>query len=367
MINSLQHVGQGVWDVDVTYEFYRKYFGYKFKLNDLTVADHDMAQVIGSVETIRVLMALNVRGGGVLELVEHKSSPIQPRFDDGGYGNYGILEVGYGVRSIEDVVADFQQRGMQMRTPVGEISLMGGGCWRYAYLQDPDGLMLQLVEDLQPGRPQHSKPQVLGVVHVGVGVSNLERSKKFYESVLGFDQLLYEFQSHLPEMDQVIGKSLPMKLAILKRSAPVCQPVSLLPAGTIKLFEMPGQQGKHIYEGRRWGDIGCMELAMDVTNLEEVVADMKAHGVAIDVPPVEIDMGSGSKGLVAYIRDPDGTIIEFTEVKTVAWVSLSTFMRFVIPLLRAYDRVRDGWRRCVQLLRGARFGSGLLWNRKREA
>jgi catechol 2,3-dioxygenase-like lactoylglutathione lyase family enzyme len=49
------------------------------------------------------------------------------------------------------------------------------------------------------------------VVHVGIGVSNLERSKMFYESVLGFDKLLYEFHGHIPGMDEIIGSPLPMK------------------------------------------------------------------------------------------------------------------------------------------------------------
>ena len=339
MINSLQHIGQGVWDIDVTYDFYRKYFGFKLKLNDLTIADEDMAQVIGSVETIRTLMALNAKGGGVLELVEHKSSPIKPRLEEGGYGNYGILEVGYGVRNIEDVISDFKNQGLHMLTQVYEIALMGGERWRYAYLQDPDGLILQLVEDVKPDRPLGKKPEVQGVVHVGIGVSNLERSRMFYESVLGFDKLLYEFHGLIPGMEEIIGSPLPMKLAILERSGSVRLPANFLPAGTIKLFEVPEYKGKHIYQGRRWGDIGCMELSMDVSNLEAVIAEINATGVEIYLPPVEIDMGSGSKGMIAYIRDPDGTIIELVEVKTVAWVSLSTFMRFVIPLLKVYDRL----------------------------
>ncbi len=338
MINALQHIGQGVWDIDVTYDFYKKHLGYKFKINDLTIADEDMAQVIGSVETIRAIMALNVKGGGVLELVEHKSSPIRPCLEGGGYGNYGILEVGYEVRRIEEVISDFQGRGIHMLTPVCEIQLLDGRCWLYSYLRDPDGLTLQLIEDIKPGRPQYRKPEVQGVVHVGVGVSNLERSMRFYKSVLGFDRLLYKFQGYIPEMNELIGKPLPMKLAILERSRPYCRIHSFLPAGAIKLFEVPGYEGRHIYQGRRWGDIGCMELGLDVSNLEAVVDNVKGKGVKVYLPPVEIDMGSGSKGMIAYIRDPDGTIIELVEVKTVAWLSLSNFMRFAIPFLKAYDQ-----------------------------
>ncbi len=68
-----------------------------------------------------------------------------------------------------------------------------------------------------------------------------------------------------------------------------------------------------------------MELAFDVSNLEAVVGDIKAKGVEVCLPPIDINMGSGSKGMIAYIRDPDGTIIELVEVKTVAWISMPAF------------------------------------------
>jgi hypothetical protein len=50
-------------------------------------------------------------------------------------------------------------------------------------------------------------------------------------------------------------------------------------------------------------------------------------------------MGSGSKGLAAYIRDPDGTTIEFVEVESIAWLSPGSFMRTAMPLLRLYGRL----------------------------
>ena len=42
--------------------------------------------------------------------------------------------------------------------------------------------------------------------------------------------------------------------------------------------------------------------------------DAKAKGAPVYLAPCEIDMGSGSKGKVAYILDPDGTIVEFVEI-----------------------------------------------------
>lgn len=184
MINALQHVGQGVRNVDTTYAFYRRNFGYKLKLNDLTVASKELQSILGSVETMRMMMAANVKGGGIIELIEHKSKPITSLPEGNIYSHRGILEVGYGVLNIEKVVSDFQSRGIRMLTPIEEIDLGKGRRWRCAYL----------------------------MATVGV---------------------------------------------------------------------------------------------------------MKEKGVDLYLPPMEMSMGTGSKGFLAYIRDPDGTTVEFVEVKSV--------------------------------------------------
>ena len=49
MINAFQHIGLGVWDVDKTYSFYKKLFGYKIKLNDITMASKEKEPVVGSL------------------------------------------------------------------------------------------------------------------------------------------------------------------------------------------------------------------------------------------------------------------------------------------------------------------------------
>jgi catechol 2,3-dioxygenase-like lactoylglutathione lyase family enzyme len=340
MINALQHVGQGVRDVDTTYGFYKKHFGFKVKLNDLTIASKEMAAVIGSVETMRMMMAVNAKGGGIIELIEHKSKPIKPFPEEGGYGDYGVLEVGYGVDNIDEVVTDFEANGARFLTRVCDLELENGRRWRYAYLRDPDGLPLQLTEDVSPGNTGAARPAVRGVTHVGIGVSDLARSKEFYGAALGFDHVLYEHDGRMPEMDAVTGEARPMRMAILERSAPACGPLAeLLPRGVVKLFEVPGRNGKHLYDGRCWGDIGCMEVCLDVSDLMATVASMQQQGIEIYLPPVKINMGSGSRGLVAYVRDPDGTTIEFVEVQSIAWLPPALFMRTALPLLRLYDRL----------------------------
>lgn len=289
---------------------------------------------------MRMMMAVNPKGGGIIELMEHKSRPITPPPQEEGYGCYGILEVGYRVRNIDHVVTDFEAKGIPFLTSVCELPLKDGHRWRYAYLKDPDGLPLQLTEDLAPGSRPAQKAAVFGANQVGIGVSNIDRSKEFYRFALGFDRILYEFEGTLPEMEKVAGRPLEARMVILERSMePSGAMAKILPRGIVKLFEVKDRKGKHLYDGRFWGDPGCMEVCLDVSNLPATVEDMKKRGIEIYLPPIEINMGSGSKGLVAYIRDPDGTTVEFVEIKTVAWLSAAAFARVALPLLRLYDRL----------------------------
>jgi catechol 2,3-dioxygenase-like lactoylglutathione lyase family enzyme len=342
MINALQHVGQGVRDVDRTYAFYKRNFGYKVKLNDITVASKEMEAVLGSVETMRMMMAANVKGGGIIELIEHKSKPITSLPEVNHYGHCGILEVGYEVMKIEEVVSGFRSRGIAVLTPILEIDLGGGRRWRTAFLKDPDGLPLQLTEDLKPGVPTPAKAEVHGSSHVSIGVTDLKRSVSFYQSVLEFDRLVCEFEGIVPETDPSGNDFQTRRMAILERSADATGPLAgLLSRGAVKLIEVPAG-ARHLYEGRLWGDVGCMEFCLDVSDLLATVAVMKEKGVEIYLPPVEIGMGTGSKGLVAYVRDPDGTTVEFVEVQSVFWLSAARFIRLALPLLRLYDRLSPG-------------------------
>jgi catechol 2,3-dioxygenase-like lactoylglutathione lyase family enzyme len=339
MINAFQHIGLGVWDVPKTLAFYNKLFGFNIKLNDLTTASKEMEPVIGSVETMHMAMTMNAKGGGVLEFIEHKSSPIRPFPEDVGYGDYGVLEMGFDVQNIEGVVDSFRAKGVVSLTPICSLQLSDGRRWRYAYLRDPNGMLVQLVEDIRPGQPAVRKPEVHGAIHVGIGISDVKKASDFYGKILGFDRQIYAFDGHNPDLDPVSGGPVHMNMVILERTAPNTGALKLLPQGMVKLISVPGRKGVHIYDGRRWGDIGCMEFCLDVSNLEGTIADVRAKGAPVYLEPCEIDMGSGSKGKVAYLRDPDGTIIELVEVCSVAWVSASTFMSIAMPLIKLYDRI----------------------------
>lgn len=340
MINGLQHIGYGVKDLEKSYNFYKKLFGYNITLNDLTIEDYDMAPIVGSVEVIHSLMAVNLNGGSSIELIQHKSSPIKP-MPDNIYNNLGILETAYKVNSIEKVIEKFKNQGINIITPILETKLTNGKVWKSVYMKDPDNLTIQLIEEISNNKKtSQDKPCVYGSFMVGISVSDLENSIKFYSEVLGFENIIYRYHGTDQELELLTGREINSKVAILERRAPVKNHLSsILPKGTVKLIEVEGESKKHIYKGRRWGDIGCMELSMDVVDLNETIEYFNSKNVKLYYNKKEIDMGWGSKGYVAYIRDPDGTIIEFVEIKTIAWVPLFVFMFIALPLLKLYSKI----------------------------
>ncbi len=333
MISGFQHVGMGVLDMDRTYSFYKRFMGFKLKLNDHQRFEKEMEPIIGDLVEMRILMAMNVAGGGAIELVQHTSTPCREPAEPVQWGDIGVLEVGFKAFMLDELYADMQAKGIQFLTPVRAMELSEGGSVRYAYLRDPDGMLIQLVEE-----PGGRRPVVGGVVHAGIGVSDLEKARDFYSRIAGFNRLLH-YSEDASGMDEITGGK-KTAMAILKQPSGLPANLPVIESGAVKLIRTPEYRGKRIFEGRRWGDLGCMEIALDVTGLRDVYGGMLEAGAESYCPPTRIDMGSGSIGSFAYVNDPDGNILEMVDVEKVMFVSPSIMKNLMVWPLKAAARLR---------------------------
>jgi len=334
LITAFQHAGMGVQDTDRTYEFYRKLMGFRVKLSDQTTYLEEMAPIIGAVVEMRALMAANLRGGAVIELIEHTSTrPMEPP-QPVQWGDIGYLELGLKAFKLDQLYLDLKSRGVEFLTPVRSMELSTGGRERYAYLRDPDGLLLQLVE-VEGGK----KPAVGGVRHVAIGVSDLEKARDFYRDVLGFGDVLHEFKGRMPELDEVTGGK-EMELAVLGHRPQGESAFPLLERAIVKLVHTPGYKGKAIFEGRRWGDIGLMEMAFDVSDLAGTVNGLISGGAELYHTPTHVDMGSGTTASFSYIKDPDRNLLEMVEVEKVMHASPRFMKHVLVWLLKAAAAMR---------------------------
>jgi len=121
--------------------------------------------------------------------------------------------------------------------------------------------------------------------HVGIAVSNLERSLAFYQGQLGFEVV---------ERIEVTGFDL---TAIFIR----------LGSCVIELLDY------HVKEGLQRAPaniFGLRHLTILVDDMEKAYAELSAKGVTFTRPPLEV---VPSRVKNAFLADPDGTPIELLQ------------------------------------------------------
>jgi catechol 2,3-dioxygenase-like lactoylglutathione lyase family enzyme len=143
--------------------------------------------------------------------------------------------------------------------------------------------------------------------HTGITVSNLERSLAFWCDVLGFElsHTAHQTGEMAKEITGVAGADL--KLAVLKT-----------PDGhKIELLEYLAPLDRKRQIDLRPCDVGSMHIALLVDDLDTVVKNISDSGWKAAGKPQTLQSGPNAGKRVVYVRDPDGTTIEFMELPTI--------------------------------------------------
>ena len=129
------------------------------------------------------------------------------------------------------------------------------------------------------------------VDHAGVSVANLERSEQFYRDVLGFDVVEDRFAFEQHELKGVVLTN---------------------PQGArVELFERQGSEPTgphHQIESTR--KQGWFQFALAVPDIAQTFAAVVAAGAEPSLAPTAAPDGVS---LVAFVRDPDGNLVEFLQ------------------------------------------------------
>ena len=146
--------------------------------------------------------------------------------------------------------------------------------------------------------------RVLAADHTGITVSNLERSLIFWRDVLGFEfsHTAHQTGEMASEITGVAGAEI--KLAVLK--VPGSHKIELLEYLTTS-------DGKgHVV--LRPCDVGHVHVALTVENLDAILERIAASGWKAAGKPQTLTHGPNVGRRVIYVRDPDGTTIEFMQL-----------------------------------------------------
>jgi catechol 2,3-dioxygenase-like lactoylglutathione lyase family enzyme len=143
--------------------------------------------------------------------------------------------------------------------------------------------------------------RILGVNHTGITVSNLERSLAFWRDVLGFElsHRAHQTGKLASEITGVAGAEI--SLAVLKGYG-----------HKIELLEYSGPAERKHFSPRPC-DLGSLHVALLVDNLESVLAKIAQSGWQAAGEPQTLTVGPNAGKRVVYVRDSDGTTIEFMQ------------------------------------------------------
>ena len=144
--------------------------------------------------------------------------------------------------------------------------------------------------------------QIIGADHTGITVSNLERSLTFWRDVVGFElsHIAHQTGELAREITGVAGAEI--KIAVLRT-----------PGGhKIELLEYlaPADRKR---ANLRPCDVGSLHIALLVHDLDAVLERIVAFGWKAAGEPQILKSGPNAGKRVVYVRDPDGTTIEFMQ------------------------------------------------------
>ena len=145
--------------------------------------------------------------------------------------------------------------------------------------------------------------RIIAADHTGITVSNLERSLAFWRDMLGFElsHTAHQTGELARKITGVTGAEI--KLAVLKT-----------PGGhKIELLEYLAPPDRKHAEVRPC-DVGHVHVALLVDNLDAILDKIAASGWKASGKPQTLKTGPNAGKRVVYVRDSDGTTIEFMEL-----------------------------------------------------
>ncbi len=315
LISGIQQIGVGTTDFRKSWNWYIEMFGIDVKiLEDDTVAERMLPYTGGVPQQRHACIAVNIQGGGGFEIWQYSKRKPEPCPFKIAVGDLGVFAAKLNCRDIKAFHKQISVKWQDCTIP--ETLPDGTPCF---YVKDLFGNVFQIVENKKVFIDQGKLTG--GMAGAVIGVTDMDKSVKFYSEVLGYNILIsdttgpFSTNNPMPEADKQYRR------VILKAPERKGAFAELFGDSTIELVQALERSPRKIYEGRYWGDPGFIQVCFDVTNMKALgeFCASKGHPFTVDSCPdgERFDMGDAS-GHFTYIEDPDGTLIEFVEAHKVS-------------------------------------------------
>ncbi len=161
----------------------------------------------------------------------------------------------------------------------------------------------RLARRCEQDKAEELMAKISGIHHTGIVVSDMEKSKKWYQEVLGL-KLVSEFDLDSEELRRGVA-------------VPKCRLLGAMlqwgdgeRAEMVELLHYPTHPARPFNRDMASNELGVRHVAFATENaIDDLYAEMAAKGAVFLSPPQELDL-DGVKVKFCYLKDPDGIGLE---------------------------------------------------------
>ena len=297
-IRSFSHAIHAVEDLDTTLAFYRDVFGLSGMAQDFPNPAVPLLTDAPGV-TLRISM-MPLPGAMRFELTHFKGLERKPA--RAAYTDPGAASLVLYVRDLDAALANAKKANAPIVTTGGspiEIATAKGKA-RSILLRDPDGFFVQVVQEAPaPGAPEGNVHRV----SLAYTMESAEATARFYGGMMGVDLTGPSTFSKDSAFMKLIGAPEGTELRRLTGVLPG-------PSAYVEFTEFRGVPRTKFH--LRVRDPGAPAMAVQVVNLDGMIAQMKAAGVHVISTNAQIvDFGGGTHTI--FVEDPNGMNVEVFE------------------------------------------------------
>ncbi|KGM38526.1 hypothetical protein S1OALGB6SA_1141 [Olavius algarvensis spirochete endosymbiont] len=349
IISGIQQIGVGIPNLEAAWLWYRCRFGLDIPIfREAAEAPFMIAYTANEIQSRDALLAINLRGGGGLEIWQYTSRPTTFPKKLPILGDLGIFAARIKTSNLVAAHRFLVDSGV---TVLGSPEIAPDGRTTF-FVRDSWGNLFQIVHSdswfKSKGHPTG------GVAGALIGVSDIDAAFPLYRDLLGYDRIEFDEIGVFPDWSPLNGGGGEFRRVLLSSHKKQAGPFgALLGSSSIELVQSLKRKPKKIFADRLWGDAGFIHLCFDIQGMDALGTELNSKGFDFTVDScTSFDMGDAA-GRFTYIEDPDGTLIEFVEtyripiVKKLGWfVNLTTRRRgaglpaYMIKAL-ALNRVRS--------------------------
>ncbi len=301
-ILGIDHVGVGIRNMDAMKKFYQGILEFTEVFGEMPIGDHEpIHDLVRASPAIHSAIQMNQKCGGIfVDLFCHIYPKPRPIRKDFRYGDIGVSKTTIAVDDVNRIYQVYQGR-LDFCSQIRRVKISEWGDYTFVYARDPEGNLIEFT-DAEKLPLQHTFG---GVRWVGIGVTDLERSKDFYQKHLGFDRTVVDTHENFSGNVDEISKS----ERTLIRS---CILGNSRGNGMVELFESIKPRGRSIPFCTNWGDFGYLQLCLLGNDIRAVENYFLSEDLEIMLKPQAISSDDPKNTGLAflYVRDPDGVPVE---------------------------------------------------------